>query len=76
MSTCIVCNRRAPARGYVCDGDRAATAKLLTDLPRKVAKLAVWLVPGQAEAGEKVSTSRIGSPAPARLDALDRKSVV
>lgn len=70
MSTCIVCNRRAPARGYVCDGDRAGMAKMLTDLPRKLAALAVQLVPGQAVAGERVATSRIGSPTPARLDAL------
>lgn len=70
MSTCIVCNRRAPERGCVCDGDRAAMAKMLTDLPRKIAKLALQLVPGQAVAGDRVSTSRTGSPTPVRLDAL------
>lgn len=45
-------------------------AKMIADLPRKIAALAVQLIPGQAPAGERVSTSRIGSPAPARMETL------
>lgn len=70
MTVCVVCRRRPPARGQVCDGDRDNIAKLLADLPRKMAALERQLVPSPTGAGERVSTSRTGSPMPARLDAL------
>lgn len=70
ISLCIVCRRREPVRGHVCEPDRTGLAELLADLPRKLAALQVQLVPGAAAQGERVSTSRVESPLPARLDAL------
>lgn len=67
---CVVCRRREPASGYVCQPDRARIAEQLGDLPRKIAALSVQLMPGPAGAGERVSVSRTGSPTPARLDVL------
>lgn len=67
---CVVCRRRKPSRGRVCEPDRTALANLLRDLPRKLTALALQVVPGAAVAGERVATSRVGSPTPARLDAL------
>jgi hypothetical protein len=43
---------------------------LLGDLPRKMTLLPLMLMPGQSPAGEKVATTRVGSPTSARLDAL------
>lgn len=65
-----MCRRHEPADGQVCEGDRAGIAKMLADLPRKMTALEVQLIPTPATAGERVSTSRTGSPSPARLDAL------
>ncbi|MEU7590603.1 hypothetical protein AB0A95_30475 [Micromonospora sp. NPDC049230] len=42
----------------------------LAELPRLVRSLSHLLVPGPAIPGEKVSTTRVGSPTPARLDVL------
>lgn len=70
VATCVVCRRREPSRGHVCEPCRDSLAELLTDLPRKVAALTLQLVPGPAALGERVSTSRVGSPIPIRLDAL------
>lgn len=70
MTTCVVCRRRPPTCGLVCDGDRDTIAKLLADLPRKMSALEMQLLPSPAAAAERVSTSRSGSPMPARLDAL------
>lgn len=67
---CVVCRRRTPARGWVCEGDRKGIAAMLADLPRKMLALQLQLVPGPTAVGDRVSTSRIGSPTPARLDAL------
>lgn len=68
--TCVVCRRRDPTSGTVCTPDMTAIGGLLDDLPRKIRLLPLMLVPGQQPSGERVSTSRVGSPAPARLDAL------
>ena len=68
--TCAICRRREPARGRVCDPCRSHVRDLLSDLPRQLALLPLMLMPGQSPAGEKVATTRVGSPSPARLDAL------
>jgi hypothetical protein len=67
---CTVCRRREPTRGLVCDTDLDAIREMLADLPRKLRLLPLMLMPGQSPAGEKVATTRVGSPTPARLDAL------
>lgn len=67
---CTVCRRREPTNGQVCQQDLTATTELLADLPRKLRLLPLMLMPGQSPAGEKVATTRVGSPTPARLDAL------
>lgn len=68
---CVVCRRREPARGSVCDTCLTGVRILLGDLPRKLARLPLMLMPGQSPGGERVSTSRVGSPTTARLDALN-----
>lgn len=67
---CVVCRRRTPIRGQVCDPDRRRIAEQLDDLPRKLTALTLQLVPAGGAFGERVHTSRTGSPAGARLDAL------
>lgn len=67
---CVVCRRREPDRGRVCGHDLAAMQAMLDDLPRKLRLLPLMLMPGQSPAGEKVATTRVGSPTPARLDTL------
>lgn len=67
---CTVCRRREPSAGQVCDPDLVQSAELLSDLPRKMRLLPLMLMPGQSPAGEKVATTRVGSPTPAWLDAL------
>jgi hypothetical protein len=67
---CVVCRRRTPIRGQVCDPDRRRIAEQLDDLPRKLTALTLQLVPGAGAFGERVHTSRTGSPVGARLDAL------
>jgi hypothetical protein len=67
---CTVCRRREPAAGLVCETDLAAIREMLADLPRKLRLLPLMLMPGQSPAGEKVATTRVGSPTSARLDAL------
>lgn len=68
---CVVCRRRDPARGSTCDPCLKAVRALLDDLPRKLRRLPLMLMPGQAPGGERVSTSRTGSPTGANLDALN-----
>ncbi len=67
---CTVCRRREPAEGLVCETDLASVREMLADLPRKLRLLPLMLMPGQSPGGEKVATTRVGSPTPARLDAL------
>jgi DNA-directed RNA polymerase subunit RPC12/RpoP len=67
---CHICRRRDPAHGRVCDVCSTAVVDMLNDLPRKLALLPLMLMPGQSPGGEKVTTTRVGSPTPARLDAL------
>lgn len=67
---CVVCRKRTPVVGTVCDPDLTALDELLGDLPRKMRLLPLMLVPGQSPAGEKVATTRVGSPTSANLDVL------
>lgn len=70
MDTCVVCRRREPDSGAVCNPDRDLIASMVADLPRKLGVLPLQLMPGAGAGGERVSTSRTGSPVPGRLDAL------
>jgi hypothetical protein len=69
---CVVCGRRRPNRGVVCDTCRLRLRVQLDELPRKLARIAsgAHLVPGQSNFGERVAQTRTGSPTGARLDTL------
>lgn len=67
---CHICRRREPVTGHVCIDCSTAVLHMLNDLPRKLALLPLMLMPGQSQAGDKVTTSRVGAPTPVRLDAL------
>jgi hypothetical protein len=67
---CVVCQYREPDRGRVCGVDRDSITADLKGLPRRLAALALQLIPGPAAGGERVATSKAGSPTSARLDAL------
>ncbi|GAB7044885.1 hypothetical protein [Catenuloplanes indicus] len=67
---CPCCGHDRPRVGNACPHCRVRLADWLNDLPGQVARLAACLVPGAAPAGDRVSTSRTGSPTPARLDVL------
>lgn len=54
----------------ICTYHLEAGRAQLAALPRLVQDLTRYLVPGPSLPGEKVSTSRLGSPTPARLDVL------
>lgn len=68
---CVVCRRRDAARGAACEPCLTSARDLLGDLPRKLTALPLMLMPGQSPGGERVTTSRVGSPTTARLDALN-----
>lgn len=69
--SCVVCARRVPAKGLVCDVDRARISGLIAGLPARMRALQLQLVPGGGPgAGGRTSSSRTGSPTGARLDAL------
>lgn len=72
--TCIICHRQRPEHGIVHSGCRDRIRSQLVDLPRKLAALTLALVPAPAAAGDRVSTSRSGSPTGARLDVLSLTS--
>lgn len=67
---CVVCTHRRPHRGWVCEVCRSRLRVQLADLPRMLSRLEVELTPTQTTAGERVVTSRVGSPTGARLDVL------
>ncbi len=71
-SQCVVCGRRRPNRGVVCDTCRDRIRVQLAGLPGKLARIGhgVHLVPGQVNFGERVTQTRTGSPTGARLDTL------
>jgi hypothetical protein len=71
VQQCVVCRRRKPTQGLICDADVKRLSEQLGELPRQLAALALGLVPTAAGAfGERVRTSRTGSPTGARLDVL------
>jgi hypothetical protein len=67
---CVVCRRREPPDGHVCDTCQARIVTGLDDLLDKMDALHLAVVPTAAPAGDRVTTSRIGAPLPVRLDAL------
>lgn len=67
---CVVCRRREPVSGHVCDVDRDRIADQLGGLLRLMTRLRTSLVPSPGPASDRVNTSRTGSPMPARLDVL------
>jgi hypothetical protein len=67
---CAVCVRRPPTAGRVCNPCRIAVALHLDRLLKRLNELPLHLTPAPAPPGERVATSRTGSPAPARLDVL------
>ena len=67
---CVVCRRRTPATGIVCDPDRDLIHQQLTDLPRQVAALTYHLTPTAQGPGDRVTVARTEAPLPARLDVL------
>jgi hypothetical protein len=65
---CVVCHAQP---GPVCPDDQKAIDKQLTALPQRLAQLATALIPGQAEAGERVAVSNhVHAGLPLRVDAL------
>jgi DNA-directed RNA polymerase subunit RPC12/RpoP len=68
---CTVCRKREPVAGRVCNPCRLGIAVHLGKLLKRLAELPLHLAPSSAPPGERVSTSRTGSPAPARLDVLN-----
>jgi len=67
---CPCCGHKRPYVVGACTNCRIRMADWLAAMPGQVARLALCLVPGSAPAGERVTTSRTGSPTPARLDVL------
>lgn len=68
---CTVCRRRPAAVGRLCTPDVTSATTLLNDLPRKLRLLPLMLMPGQSPPGQKVATTRVGSPTTTNLDALN-----
>lgn len=69
--SCLICSKPlTPDDRHVHAGCRDRIRGQLADLPRKLAALTLQLVPGLAPAGDRVSTTRVGSPTGARLDVL------
>lgn len=70
-SLCLVGRHRHPGSGALCPRHLAELLELVRDVARMTRALGYHLMPASAgPAGEKVSTSRTGSPTPARLDVL------
>lgn len=69
-AVCVVCRRREPPDGHVCDTCRTRILTGLDDLLDKMDTLHLACVPTTAPPSDRVSTSRVGAPLPARLDAL------
>lgn len=67
---CTVCRKREPHDTRVCTPCRLGLAVHLSKLLKRLSELPLHLAPSAAPPGERVSTSRTGSPPPARLDVL------
>ncbi len=70
---CVICGRRPPVTGHVCDIDLERIDTRLAGLGGQVQRLALALITtgGATGPGERVTVSRTGSPAPARMEALN-----
>ncbi len=69
---CVVCHRREPARGFVCDADRQWITARLTELPGRLALLDTQLVPASTggQYRERVTAASIIAPMPVRAAVL------
>lgn len=68
---CTVCRKREPVDGRVCNPCRIGLTLHLGKLLKRLTELPLYLAPSSAPPSERVSTSRTGSPVPARLDVLN-----
>jgi hypothetical protein len=68
---CVVCRRRDPETGTVCEADILALTAMLAELPGKLARLPLMLIPGQSTNSERVTASRVEAPTPTRDSALN-----
>lgn len=66
---CVICRRRFPRDGYVCEGDRTWLHTAMVEIPKLYGRLPASLAAG-GNAAEKVSGSR-EAPLPLRVDVLD-----
>jgi hypothetical protein len=67
---CRVGGHRHRGTGGLCPAHVTELTGLITGVARMTSALGHHLMPGSSAAGEKVSTTRTGSPTPARLDVL------
>ncbi len=71
-TSCVVCGRREPARGRVCESDRKRLTEQLAALPGQMARIDRSLIPiaGGGLDDERVHITRVDAPIPVRVDAL------
>jgi hypothetical protein len=67
---CTICRKQQPTEGRVCNPCRLSIGAHLDRLLSRLTELPLHLAPSSAPPGERVATSRTGSPTPARLDVL------
>jgi len=67
---CLFSGHQHHGAGGFCGDHLAETRTLIAGVARMTRELGYHLMPGAGPAGEKVTTSRTGSPTPARLDVL------
>lgn len=67
---CFAGGHRHPGPGALCRHHLPELTDLVTGVAQMTRQLTYHLMPGSALPGEKVSTTRVGSPTPARLDVL------
>jgi hypothetical protein len=67
---CVVCQRRLPNNGMVCDGCRERSDSTMAEIPDLYAVLPEHLERGQSPEGQRVSGSR-EAPLPLAVDPLD-----
>lgn len=70
-AVCRIGDHKHPGTGNLCDRHLEQIRTELAGVARCTARLTDHLVPGTTPAGDKVSTTRVGSPTSARLDALN-----
>lgn len=70
-AVCRIGNHTHPGDSSICDRHLDGLHTQLAGVARYTRRLTFHLVPGTTPAGDKIATSRIGSPTSARLDALN-----